>query len=287
MSARNFKRTELLKVSLVAVVAMLAACLLALVASEEPAEATFSGQNGKIAFSGFSDPNTRNIYTMNADGSELTDISNPDTHEEEVTNPVWSPDGTMFAFESARDGDREIYVMNTDGSNVTRLTDNEPVEDVDPAWSPDGTKIAFERSQVFVGREIYTMNADGSNVTRLTNNAFSDGEPAWGPMPVLANTAPVITSLRPPPGSSTTDRTPTIAATVTDQQTNLAKSNITLVLDDETIPRTTFSYNQSTDRMTYTSEKKISFGRHAVKVIALDGTGLSTTKRWSFEIVHP
>jgi hypothetical protein len=109
--------------------------------------------------------------------------------------------------------------------------------------------------------------------------------PDWQPLP--PNTAPTITSLRPPPGSSTTDPTPIIAATVTDRQTNLAKANITLLIDDETIPRTSYSYNRSTDRMSYTPQKKLSFGRHAIKVIARDGSGLSTTKRWSFEIVHP
>jgi hypothetical protein len=74
---------------------------------------------------------------------------------------------------------------------------------------------------------------------------------------------------------------------VTDQQTNLAKSNITVVLDGATIPPTVFFYNQSTDRMSYTPEKKLSHGKHTVRVVARDDADLSTTKSWSFEIVHP
>jgi hypothetical protein len=114
-------------------------------------------------------------------------------------------------------------------------------------------------------------------------NQFSD----WQPTTAAPNPAPTITNVRPVPGSTTTDRTPTIAATVTDQQTNLAKSNLTLLVDDVTIPRTAFSYNRSTDRMSYTPEKKLSLRSHAVEVIAQDGSELSTTRSWSFEIVHP
>jgi Tol biopolymer transport system component len=416
MYALRFKMTNLFKVSLVAMAAMLAAFPLAMVATTKPVEAAFPGQNGKIAFDSERDGNVE-IFTMNPDGSNQTNISNNPTLDARPAwspdgtkiafvsdlesgnndifvmnadgssrtrltdwegsdgSPAWSPDGTKIVFDSDRDGDQEIYTMNPDGSNVTRLTNNSAVDenpewspdgtkiafqniragveneelflmnpdgsnqtnisnnsaaDVDPEWSPDGTKIAFWSrragpGQIFLmnadgsnqtnisntlsgegqpswspdgtkiafvslrngNNEIYTMNSDGSNQTRLTTHATSDIFPDWQPITASTNTAPTITSLRPPPGSSTTDRTPIIAATVADQQTNLAKSNITLLLDDETIPRTSYSYNLSIDRMSYTPEKKRSFGRHAVKVIAEDGSGLSTTKRWSFEIVHP
>jgi hypothetical protein len=38
--------------------------------------------------------------------------------------PDWSPDGSMLAFHSERDGNAKIYVMNADGSGQTRLTNN-------------------------------------------------------------------------------------------------------------------------------------------------------------------
>jgi Tol biopolymer transport system component len=267
------------------------------------------------------------IYTMNADGSNQTNISNNLGVDDD---PVWSPDSTRIAFHSQRFAEcgGEIYVMNTDGSNQTCLGEFGGSTD-SPEWSPDGTKIAYVNTGAevsfictispdgsndsclngvgtfaynpvwspdstkvaFIGEpleggnvDIYAVNADGSGQTNITKNAASDYSPDWQP---TTNTAPTITSLRPAPGSSTTDRTPTIAATVTDQQTNLAKSNLTLLIDDETIPRSAYSYNLSTDRMIYTPQKNLSLGKHALKVIALDGTGLSMTKRWSFEIVHP
>jgi TolB protein len=48
----------------------------------------------------------------------------------------WSPDGSMLAFTSVRDGDAEIYVMNADGSGQVRLT-GDPAWDTDPAWAVD------------------------------------------------------------------------------------------------------------------------------------------------------
>jgi Tol biopolymer transport system component len=247
--------------------------------SNNAADETFpawSPDGTKIAFQSFREGDN-DIYTMNPDGTNQTDISNNSLHD---GDPSWAPDGTKIAFNN--DDDFNVYVMNADGSNVTRLTTEFGTE---PAWSPDGTKIAFMRTS-----DIYTMNADGSNVTRLTSggsageaNQYSD----WQPTTAAPNTAPTITKVRPVPGSTTSDRTPTIAATVTDQQTNLAKSNLTLLVDDVTILRTAFSYNRSTDRMSYTPEKKLSSGSHAVEVIAQDGSGLSTTESWGFEIVHP
>src|SRR5215217_6036147 len=132
--------------------------------------------------------------------------------------------------------------MNADGSNQTRLTNIVENEHY-AAWSPDGTKIAFSSDQegCCLGSDIYTMNADGTNQTNITNSSAFDESADWQPIIATTNTAPTIISLRPAPGSSTTDRTPTIAATVTDEQTNLAKSNITLVLDGGTIPRTSYS----------------------------------------------
>ena len=49
------------------------------------------------------------IFLMNADGSNLTNLTN---HPDSDTGPVISPDGTKVLFNSFRDGNAEIYVMN-------------------------------------------------------------------------------------------------------------------------------------------------------------------------------
>lgn len=98
-------------------------------------------------------------------------------------------------------------------------------------------------------------------------------------------TKPSISGLKPKPGSSTRDRTPTIKATVKDNLTNLSKGHIKLFLDGKQVPKTKFSYNRSTDGLTHTS-KKLTFGKHAVKIVARDAAGNVALKSWSFRVVR-
>lgn len=73
----------------------------------------------------------RQIYLMNADGTDNINLSNSDSGN---LAPAWSPDGTQIAFLSNRDGTTSsIYVMNNDGSNLQRLTFMGTVRE--PIWS--------------------------------------------------------------------------------------------------------------------------------------------------------
>jgi hypothetical protein len=90
--------------------------------------------------------------------------------------------------------------------------------------------------------------------------------------------------MRPTSGSSTTNRKPPISATVRDATTDLAKSDIQLVLDGRSV--TTFSYDQGQDKLSYMPSRDLSFGKHTVKVVATDAKGLSATKSWSFSVAR-
>ncbi|HEY7734495.1 MAG TPA: hypothetical protein VIB07_06850, partial [Nitrososphaera sp.] len=102
------------------------------------------------------------IYVMNSDGSDPTNVSNdPDSD----SDPSISPDGTKIAFTRLSDGNYEIYVMNTDGSDQTNIS-NSPASDYYPNWSPDGSKIAFTRydsTESTPNEQVWIMDADGDN----------------------------------------------------------------------------------------------------------------------------
>lgn len=113
------------------------------------------------------------IYTINADGSNNTRVTN---HAAMDTYPSLSSDGRRIAFASRRDGKFTIYSMNIDGTDLTRLTST-AYHSYQPVWSPDGTTIAF-LSERDGGNDIYCMNADGTNIVRLTN-ASANYAPAF------------------------------------------------------------------------------------------------------------
>jgi Tol biopolymer transport system component len=76
-----------------------------------------------LAFNSYSESSlghSGNIYTIQPDGTELTQLTH--NHDGGTTNafgPSWSPDGTQITF--AQNGD--VFVMDPDGSGVTQVTE--------------------------------------------------------------------------------------------------------------------------------------------------------------------
>ena len=84
----------------------------------------------KIAFMSERGGNA-DIYVMNADGTDVVNITN---HETIDYYPAWSPDGTRITFGAKRGDNAEIYVMNTDGTDKVNLTNNPEYNDNSPTW---------------------------------------------------------------------------------------------------------------------------------------------------------
>ncbi len=163
---------------------------------------SWSPDGSKIVFHSTRDPGVEGqmghhgpvnfeIYVMNADGSNQTNISNNPFFD---AQPDWSPDGSTIVWNSTRDSlpggvNFEIYAMNPDGSNVRRLTTSVG-EDSGPQWSPNGREVSFQSRRVDrngPNLEIYTMSADGSDPTRLTNNG---GLPGFGSFDAFSTWSP-------------------------------------------------------------------------------------------------
>ena len=117
--------------------------------------------------------NDAEIVVARSDGSDahtLTDNSIPDR------GPVWSPDGSLIAFE--RDG--VIWVMHADGTDQHPVTKAGDSPKSHPVWSPDGTKIAFWNTFDPIGRYsgISVVSADGTGETSIVGCA---GTFTWMP----------------------------------------------------------------------------------------------------------
>jgi len=151
------------------------------------AMAQVTAVNGRIAFnvceynSTIGD-RTCDIWTMNPDGSDQTNITNtPDLNE---FSPAWSADGTKIAFVEGFTGVNRLLAMNADGTNVAPILDA-PRFQFDPSWSPDGTRVAFVRQVpgIVMGLQfdIFVVNADGTGEVNITDSDFEELHPAWSP----------------------------------------------------------------------------------------------------------
>lgn len=125
-----------------------------------------------------------NIYTINVDGTGLTQLPIPLGGFE----PAWSPDGQRIAFTSKLDGTYQIYILNLIENTITAVTEKSsdpkfPDWSRYPAWSPSGTQIIYTgHSQLTNALQIWIMSDAGQGKTRLVLNdpAYYDFQPVWG-----------------------------------------------------------------------------------------------------------
>ena len=100
-----------------------------------------------------------------------------------VMEPNVSLDGSMIAYTSFFEKNKNIYtaVFADRGRTITKLTESNT--DSAPFWSPDGKWILFT-SERDGNKEIYIMDAQGGDETNLTDLISVDFDPAWQPVSI-------------------------------------------------------------------------------------------------------
>jgi len=190
---------------------------------------------------------SNSLCLVNADGSGYTQL----TFQAFDKSPSWSSDGKYIVFE--RDG---LSIMDISSKKVIHLIDG-PAGC--PNWSPDGSRIVFIRYNTTNNTQnvagIYIIDADGTNETRLTNSDAYD--PAWSP-----DGSKIVFTLL----SSTDSSNPGIYVMNSDGSNKFKLTSIDSI-----------SSAWSPDG------KRIAFTSGGIKVVNLDGSGLTqlTDSGWS------
>lgn len=153
-----------------------AVLLVVLVFVASPADATFPGTNGRIAFSTDTGRGGQ-INTIEPNGEGLQQISSVTGT---ASDSDWSPDGTKIAFDVDTSADPgvpcRIEMMDADGGNVVDLTPTAWVQNggcaYNPSFTPDGKHIVFvatrcEGDEIGCPGTLRSMNLDGDNRRRI------------------------------------------------------------------------------------------------------------------------
>jgi len=142
------------------------------------AECAYSPDGSQIVFASNSDGNM-NIYTMAADGSNVSQVTSTKTGYN--GGCFFSPDSQHIIFRADYDKAHylQVYTIDLDGTHLTQLTDNGAVNWA-PYWHPDGQVIAFTTSlHGHAHYEVYLLNVKTNVFYRLTHNASFDGLPVF------------------------------------------------------------------------------------------------------------
>jgi Tol biopolymer transport system component len=114
------------------------------------------------------------LYVMNADGSDVTQVSGDPSRE---FDPAWSPDGTAIAFVRADIGPgcctTAIWTMGADGSDPHEVAGTADGSNFAPSWSLDGTRLTYLSIR---GEEwwVFVSDADGSDERAIAGTPFAD-----------------------------------------------------------------------------------------------------------------
>ncbi|MDO9521452.1 MAG: LpqB family beta-propeller domain-containing protein [Pseudohongiella sp.] len=98
-------------------------------------------------------------------------------------NPSWSPDGSMIAYISDREGKADIWIMDLVSRQSRRITDSPRPANM-PVWSPDGSRLAYivdDGNSIFISGNVTIVDLATGVTTAISEPIFGPSAPAWSP----------------------------------------------------------------------------------------------------------
>jgi TolB protein len=163
MGIRKASLTDVLLIAFGALMLVAAGC------SDNPTEPVPAPPVYKIAFVLQQNSNNDDIYSINPDGTELTQLTDSDNND---NHPIWSPDGRYIYYQTRVGSAAEVFRMNADGTNKTNISNSS-------AWdwlhdiSSDGTQMVFTSDRTG-RRQLLVMDLTDSSLTQLTNDSHGE-----------------------------------------------------------------------------------------------------------------
>jgi Tol biopolymer transport system component len=127
-------------------------------------------------------PMQSDIYVMDPDGSNQTNLTNIGTLTQPCVGPHFSWDGTKIAFDvTAAPGNGDLWIMNSDGTGHTAVLATNG-DDSSPTFSPDGQWLVFQRkvaNDPNPKSKICKVKISDGTVVDLTDGSDLDETPVY------------------------------------------------------------------------------------------------------------
>lgn len=122
------------------------------------------------------------LYLVNQDGSDLTNISTPDFDYTDISNKlIWSPNGEYLAFEKKEFGVYKLYIMEFETKKTIEIPFSSQYS-INMSWSADSSLLAFSlKKDENTDSKIYLVNSNGENLHLLYDDNTYQHNPKWAP----------------------------------------------------------------------------------------------------------